>query len=166
MTGLFGGIIAFVGQSLIGVQTGVWLIFGLIYIAIGVAFLLGRHSLLKWNIDLAPKTWRRVKHPIALGLAFGLNIPACAAPILFALLGLVATAGTAVSGFVMMFLFGLALSAPLIVFAFAPYLSDWLSRTGNWMKRRTWLTGTIFMLLGVWSVWFGLYVDPVNWSGR
>lgn len=166
MTGLFGAFIAFVGQILVGVQTGVWLIFGLIYFGTGAAFLLGRSGFMKWNIDLAPKTWRQVSHPIALGLAFGLNIPACAAPILFGLLGLAATAGTAASGFAMMFLFGLALSAPLVVFAFTPHLSGWLIRAGEWMKQRAWLTGMIFVLLGVWSIWFGLYVDPANWSGR
>ena len=166
MTGLFGAVIAFVGQSLIDVQTVVWLIFGLIYFSIGAAFLLGRSGFMKWNIKLAPQTWKQVSHPIVLGLAFGLNIPACAAPILFALLGLAATAGTATSGFVMMFLFGLALSAPLVVFAFTPHLSGWLSRVGRWIKPRAWLTGFIFVLLGVWSIWFGIYVDPANWSGR
>ena len=166
MTGLFGAFIAFVGQSLIVVQTVVWVIFGSIYVGIGAAFLFGKSGLLKWNINLAPKTWRQVTHPIALGLAFGLNIPACAAPVLFVLLSLAATTGTALSGFVMMFLFGLALSAPLVIFAVEPNLSIWLSRAREWMKRRAWLTGAIFLLLGVWSIWFGLYVDPANWSGR
>ena len=69
-------------------------------------------------------------------------------------------------GFAMMFLFGLALSAPLIVFALMPSFSVWLTHAGQWLKLRAWLTGLIFILLGVWSIWFGLYVDPQNWSGR
>ncbi len=166
VAGLFGALIAFVGQNVIAAQKGAWVVFGLLYLLVGVAFVSGRAGLLKHSIDLAPGTWKRVQNPLVLGLAFGLNIPACAAPILFGLLGLAATIGTVSGGFAMMFLFGLALSAPLIVFALMPDLSVWLTHAGQWMKSRVWLTGLIFVLLGVWSIWFGLYVDPQNWSGR
>jgi cytochrome c-type biogenesis protein len=49
--------------------------------------------------------------------------------------------------------------------AITPTLGDGLSKTGQWLKRRTWFIGLIFILLGVWSIWFGVYVDPANWSG-
>ena len=166
VTGLFGATIAFIGQKLIAAQTGAWIIFGLVYLLIGMAFLTGHAGILKRNIDLAPEAWKQVQNPVVLGLAFGLNIPACAAPILFGLLGLAATSGTISSGFLMMFLFGLALSAPLIVFALMPGFSTWLQRAGQWMKSRGWLIGLIFVVLGLWSIWFGLYVDPEKWSGR
>lgn len=64
------------------------------YLAIGLAFIVGKAGTLKKKIDLAPAAWRRVNNPMLLGLAFGLNIPACATPILFGLLGLAATTGT------------------------------------------------------------------------
>ncbi|MDH3581356.1 MAG: sulfite exporter TauE/SafE family protein [Hyphomicrobiales bacterium] len=166
VTGLFGAVLAFVGQSLIVLQTTAWMIFGFVYLGIGLVFLLGKSRLLKQNIDLAPSEWKQMQNPIALGLAFGFNIPACAAPLLFGLLGLAATSGTVSSGFMIMFLFGLALSAPLIAIALVPGTSNWLGRTGRWMKQKSWLIGSIFLLLGAWSVWFGLYVDPQNWSGK
>ena len=147
-------------------QTGSWVVFGGLYFLIGLAFLSSRADILRRNIDLTPAAWKSMQNPFVLGLAFGLNIPACAAPILFALLGLAATTGTVSAGFVMMFLFGLALSAPLIVFGLMPSLSTWLNQAGQWMKSRVWLTGLVFILLGVWSIWFGLYVDPHKWSGR
>lgn len=165
MTGLFGALMAALGQHLIAVQTGAWFVFGVIYLALGLTFLIEKSSQFRWNIDLIPHAWKRVQNPVALGLAFGLNIPACAAPVLFGLLGLAATAGTVLAGFVMMFLFGLALSLPLIAVAVAPALGDGLSKAGQWLKRRTWFTGLIFILLGVWSIWFGVYVDPADWSG-
>lgn len=165
VAGSFGALISLVGQLLIGGQTGIWLIFGLIYIVIGFAFFTGKSGLIKRRIELAPSAWKRAQNPFILGVAFGLNIPACAAPILFGLLGLAATTGTVVAGFAMMFLFGFFLSSPLIVFAAIPRLVLWLDRLGRKLKQRHWLIGIVFILLGAWSVWFGLYVDPANWAG-
>ncbi|VAW10769.1 hypothetical protein MNBD_ALPHA09-873 [hydrothermal vent metagenome] len=163
--GLFGALIAYLGQKLIGVQTGMWLVFGSIYFIIGLAFVLGRAGLIKWRIDLAPETWKRAQNPVTLGLAFGLNIPACAAPILFGLLGLAATTGTVTAGFVMMSVFGVFLSAPLVVFAVVPRYAAWLARLAERLKGSNWILGAVLMALGVWSIWFGLYVDPANWAG-
>ncbi|MCF6320847.1 MAG: hypothetical protein L3J32_03655 [Rhizobiaceae bacterium] len=165
VAGLFGAFIAFVGQKLIGVQTGFWLVFGIIYLSIGLAFLSGHAGLVKWKIELAPSTWKKAQNPLTLGLAFGLNIPACAAPILFGLLGLAATTGTIAAGFGMMFLFGLFLSLPLVIFAITPRFTGWLNALSGKMKGMGWLVGALFVLLGIWSIWFGLYVDPANWVG-
>lgn len=163
--GAFGAVIAFIGQKLIGVQTGIWLVFGIIYLLIGLAFILGRAGLIKRRISLAPATWKKARNPVVLGLAFGLNIPACAAPILFGLLGLAATTGTVLTGFWMMFLFGLFLSAPLAVFALNPRFAASLDRFAGWLKGMRWVIGAVFVLLGIWSIYFGLYVDPANWVG-
>lgn len=166
VSGLVGGLIAFLGQKIIAAQTGIWLVFGVIYLAIGIAFLIGRARFVKRGFSLSPAAWKRAQNPFVLGLAFGLNIPACAAPILFGLLGLAATTGTVATGFTMMFLFGLFLSSPLALFAAVPKLAVSLEALGQRMKRMRWLIGVVFVLLGLWSIWFGLYVDPANWSGR
>ncbi len=164
VAGLFGALIVLAGQRLIGVQTGLWLVFGTIYMGIGLAFLAGHAGLVKRRIRLAPERWRQARHPVVLGLAFGLNIPACAAPILFGLLGLAATSATMASGFLMMFLFGLALSAPLAVFAAWPRMTAWLERVKQRFTGMRWILGAVFVLLGLWSIWFGLYVDPADWT--
>ncbi len=164
--GAFGAIIALIGQKLIEVQTGMWLVFGILYVLIGLAFILGRAGLIKKRIQLAPSAWKKARNPVVLGLAFGLNIPACAAPILFGLLGLAATSGTVLTGFWMMFLFGFFLSAPLAVFALVPRLAASLDRFASWLKGARWLIGVVFVLLGLWSIYFGLYVDPANWTGQ
>jgi cytochrome c-type biogenesis protein len=166
VVGSFGAFIAFLGHRLIGIQTSLWLVFGFIYLAIGLAFLFGPAGVIKKQIDLAPATWKHAQNPFVLGLAFGLNIPACAAPILFGLLGLAATSGTLLTGFMMMTVFGLALSLPLIVFAAIPKLTGWLDTFSQKMQRMHWILASVFISLGLWSVWFGLYVDPANWSGQ
>ncbi len=165
VAGLFGALIAFLGQKVIAAQTGIWLMFGIIYLVIGMAFLIGKTGFIKRRVNLAPTAWKQARNPFILGLAFGLNIPACAAPILFGLLGLAATTGTVVTGFAMMFLFGLFLSSPLAIFEAVPRLATSLEALGEKMKRMRWLIGVVFALLGLWSIWFGLYVDPANWAG-
>ena len=107
VVGLVGALMAFFGQSLVDLQTGFWLAFGLIYLTIGLLYVIDRSGLIKKQFDLAPATWKQAQNPLLLGLAFGLNIPACAAPILFTLFGLAATTGTVLSGFSMMAFFGL-----------------------------------------------------------
>ncbi len=162
--GLFGALIAALGQTLIGVQTSLWLVFGLIYLAIGLVYLTGLWRPVGRSIRLAPAAWTTTRNPAVLGLVFGLNIPACAAPILFAIIGLSASTGTAVAGLAMMTVFGLFLSAPLILLALMPARKRWLEVLSVKLKSARWPVGTMFVLLGLWAIWFGLYVDPVDWS--
>ena len=166
VAGLVGALISLLGGVLISLQTWLWLVFGVVYLVIGVAFLLGRAGIFKRRLALAPAAWKKAQNPVVLGLAFGLNIPACAAPILFALLGMAATSGTVASGFLMMFLFGLFLSAPLALFAFIPALAGKMDRLAVRLISARLLIGCVFVILGLWSIWFGLFVNPVNWSGQ
>ncbi len=166
VTGLAGAAIAMLAQKLIAFQTGMWLVFGFVYLLIGLGFVTGRAGLIKQKISLAPDSWKRASSPAILGLAFGLNIPACAAPIMFGLLGLAASSSTIVAGFAMMFVFGFFLSAPLAIFAVFPGLAAKLEKTGQRLKKSGWIIGLVFIGLGIWSIWFGLYVNPADWSGQ
>ncbi|MGX9857572.1 hypothetical protein ACR03S_19470 (plasmid) [Limimaricola variabilis] len=163
--GGFGGLVVLLGQRLIGVQTGMWLVFGAVYLGLGAAILSRRDRALRRRVGLAPGHWKLAGNPLLQGLAFGLNIPACAAPILFGLIGAASLSGSAAAGFVMMAVFALALTAPLFPFAVAPRFAGPLDRLANWLRPRRWLLGALFVGLGLWSVWFGLFVDPVDWSG-
>jgi cytochrome c-type biogenesis protein len=163
--GGFGGLIVLAGQRLLGVQTGLWLLFGLVYLAIGLVFLTGGGGALSRRIRIAPEAWKSAQSPVVQGAAFGLNIPACAAPILFGLLGAATTTGSAATGFAMMAVFALALSAPLLPLSLVPALAGPLGRLRDRMRPRRWLIGAVFIGLGLWSVWFGLFVDPADWVG-
>lgn len=163
--GGFGGAIVFLGQRLIGVQTGAWLVFGLAYLALGLAIGAGLDRAARQRFRLAPDRWRAASNPVLQGLTFGLNIPACAAPILFALMGAAAVGGSGLSGFLAMGTFALALSLPLVPLSVAPRLARPLGQLAEWLRPRRRLLGGIFALLGIWSIWFGLFVDPADWSG-
>lgn len=162
--GGFGGMIVIVGQRLIGLQPNAWLIFGAVYLCLGAAIFLGWDKTVRKRIRLAPKAWRAASNPLVQGLVFGLNIPACAAPILFAVIGTATVSGSATTGFLLMSVFAFALSLPLLLLTAVPVLTRPLDWFADWLRPRRWLLGAIFVALGTWSIWFGLFVDPVDWS--
>lgn len=162
--GGFGGLIVVLGQRLIGVQTGAWLVFGAIYLCLGLGFLFGWNRVLTHRISFAPEHWKAATNPLFQGLAFGLNIPACAAPILFGLMGTAVASGAAATGFLMMAVFAIGLSLPLLPLSIMPRLATSLDRLADWLRQRRWVFGVIFIALGLWSIWFGLFVNPADWS--
>jgi cytochrome c-type biogenesis protein len=162
--GALGAVAVVVGSAFIGFQKAMWTGLGVVYVALGVLFLAGRASHIM--ISLGPGLARigDVRGSAALGLLFGLNIPACSAPLLFALLGAAAASGvsgaTLASGFSSLALFGLALSLPLAVAVLIPAARralDWLAGLSGRVPR--W-TGIVLIALGIWSIWFGLFVTP------
>lgn len=165
VAGMFGAAVSLLGRLVIGAQTAFWLAFGLTYLAIGIAFVSGKGGFLRHEISLISRQWAIARKPQLAGIVLGLNIPACAAPILFGLLGLAATTGTAATGFAMMFIFGVSLSLPLTLFLFAPRISSSFENWTRKLKGVKWLIGLVFIVLGLWSIWFGLNVDPEDWAG-
>jgi len=163
--GGFGGPIVLLGQRLISVQTGMWLVFGAIYLGVGIAIIAGGDRGLRRRVRFAPERWRIADAPLLQGAAFGLNIPACAAPILFGLISTATVSGSAATGVLKMSVCALALTLPLIPLSIAPALASGLDRVANWLRLRRWLLGAVFIGLDLWSIWFGLFVDPADWSG-
>jgi cytochrome c-type biogenesis protein len=91
----------------------------------------------------------------------GLNIPACAAPLLLALLAASAsgaTAGGVIGGFAALSIFGLALSLPLAAAVLFLRARGWLDALAHLTGRMLRWTGVLMLALGPWSVWFGLFV--------
>lgn len=164
--GLLGAIAVLVGTAFFGFQKAAWAILGLLYAALGIAYLTGR---IGWFMRSLGRSLARISSTggsAALGVAFGLNIPACAAPLLLALLGASAASGTrggsAWEGFLALALFGLALSLPLVLAVFlapARRVLDWLASLSRRLPR--W-TGALLVVLGAWSVWFAfaVQIDP------
>lgn len=162
--GLFGATIALIGPRLIDFQTGLWVAFGSIYLLIGLAYAFGRTGMLKHGFSIAPAGWSGAANPVVLGVAFGLNIPACAAPILFGLIGMAANSGAVSLGFATMAVFGLALSVPLVLLVSLPIASAVATRLTTGFTNTRWVFSVVFIILGLWSIWFGFFVNPEDWS--
>ncbi len=160
--GLLGAAAAVVGTVFLGFQRAGWFVLGLVYLAIGILYLTDRIGWLMRSIGPRLAGLGELRASAALGLLFGLNIPACAAPLLLALLAASAsgtTAGGIAGGFVSLALFGLALSLPLVVavlFKRAQRALDWLASLTGRVPR--W-TGLLMVALGLWSIWFGVFVE-------
>ncbi len=158
--GLLGVSAVMVGGAFLRFQTAGWILLGIIYSVIGVRYLSGRATILTTSARPIASRLSSASGSVGLGLFFGLNIPACAAPLLLVLFGSATVRGAAgatlLSGFVSLGLFGLALSLPLLVAVLvAPTRRalDWI--IGFSARVPVW-TGLILMVLGLWSIGFAL----------
>lgn len=158
--GLLGMLAVMLGTAFLGLQRGAWIVLGTVYVLLGLAYLVGKAGAL--SVSFGPSL-ARLSDPrgsAALGVLFGLNIPACAAPLLVALLSAAAVSGAAggtlLTGFVSLALFGFALSLPLVLavlFEPARRAIDGLARLSS---RLPFWTGLVLIALGLWSIWFAL----------
>jgi cytochrome c-type biogenesis protein len=161
--GALGIVAAIVGHAFAATQKTFWLVFGLAYVGLGALYLLGKAKMLMWGIGPKAVSKSGQRNVALLGLPFGLSIPACAAPLLFAASGAAAGAATMTMAFVTMALFGLALSAPLVVLVAAPGVTERLRDLAGHGRLLRLSIGWVLVAAGLWSVWFGLFVDPTDW---
>lgn len=160
--GLLGVLAAIVGAGFLGLQRAAWVLLGLLYAGVGALYLADRAGMVMTALGPRLSRIADVRGSAALGILFGLNIPACAAPLLFALLGAAAASGAGGSavgqGFASLGLFGLALSLPLVAAVLLPAAQRQLDRLAGLSRRLPRATGLLMLALGAWSVWFGLFV--------
>jgi cytochrome c biogenesis protein CcdA len=88
---------------------------------------------------------------VPLGVIFGLSAPACSLPLLLVLVGLGLMEGAWV-GFLTLFLFGLALSAPLLWIARSARADDILRRLGRIALRAPYLPGLVLIFVGAITI--------------
>jgi hypothetical protein len=104
LIGTLGGVAALVGVAFIGFQKAMWIGLGTLYVLIGLVMLSGKANAFMRTVGPGLARLKETRGAVGLGLVFGLNIPACVAPLVFALLGLAAatgaTTGAILQGFV------------------------------------------------------------------
>lgn len=160
-TGLLGASAAMVGKAILDFQRVGWLVTGLVYFAIGTMYLTGHAGILMKRIGLGVSRMGDLGASTAAGILFGLSIPACAGPLLLALLAATAsgtTGGSIALGFLSLALFGLALSLPLVAAVLFPRAQRGLDRLAALSRKLPRWTGVLMIALGLWSAWFGLFV--------
>lgn len=161
--GLLGVLAVLVGAAFIGFQKAAWVLLGAVYVVIGVLYLTGRAGALMLSLGPSLSRISGSRGSVSLGLLFGLNIPACAAPLIFALLGMAAASGVAgdtlAAGFISLGLFGFALSLPLVAAVLFKPARRMLDRLAALSKRLPVWTGLLLIALGLWSIGFGLFAE-------
>lgn len=162
--GALGAVAVLVGSAFIGFQKAMWTGLGLLYVVLGLLYVTGRAGYIMTSLGPSLARIGEVRGSAVLGVLFGLNIPACAAPLLFALLGAATASGvseaTLASGFLSLALFGFALSLPLAVAVLIPAARRALDSLAGLSARVPRWTGIVLIALGIWSIWFGLFVTP------
>lgn len=163
--GLFMGVLGMgavaVGTAFVGYQKAAWLVMGTIYIALGVAYLTGHVERLKRTLGTNLGRLQGARGASAMGLIFAFNIPACAGPLLAALLGTAAVGQTSdyMRGFVMLGLFGLALSLPLVFAVYSTQGRRLLNWVAKFSGKAPKVIGVLFLILGAWSIRFALVAE-------
>ncbi|MDN3563536.1 cytochrome c biogenesis protein CcdA [Paeniroseomonas aquatica] len=158
--GLLGMLAALLGAAFLDFQRAAWVILGAVYVLIGLTYLLGRSRALMVSLGPGFSRLSGLRGSAALGIALGFNIPACAGPLLVALLGAAAAGGASgaalASGFVSLAFFGLALSLPLVLAVLFEPARRALDRLAGMSQRLPFWTGLLLVALGAWSIWLGL----------
>jgi cytochrome c-type biogenesis protein len=163
--GALGAGAALIGTAFLQFQRGGYIMLGVLYVALGIVYLTGYANRLMTSIGPSLSRLSTVRGSAALAVFFGLNVPACSLPLLAAVLGSAAVAGAANvgQGFAMLAIFGLGLSLPLLVtlaFGRAQRALEWLL---GYSHRAPIVIGVLFVLLGVWSIYFGV---SAPWARR
>lgn len=161
--GIFGALATILGNRFLGLQKGAWIMLGGLYVILGLIYLSGRIGPLMISIGPNLRRLSGYRGAAGLGFLFGLNIPACAAPLILVLLAQAAshgaTGGSVLVGFQSLALFGISLSLPLVVvvlFAPARHAIDWL---GSVSRRVPIATGLVLIAVGLWSIRDGVFVS-------
>jgi cytochrome c-type biogenesis protein len=163
LMGVLGAAAVFVGVLFVDLQKAAWAIMGAIYLALGFAYLTGNIDRLKQPLGLSLRRLEGSRGAATVGLVFAFNIPACAGPLLAVLLGTaaVAEAGNWARGFLMLGLFGLALSAPIAVAVLSSTGRRLLDRLAGYARSAPRIIGGLFVLLGAWSIRFALVAEVI-----
>ena len=163
--GALGVLAVAVGAAFLGLQKGAWIALGVLYVVLGVLYLTRRAGALMVALGPSLSRLAGLRGSAGLGVLFGLNIPACAAPLLLALFAAAAAQGatgaTLTMGFISLALFGVALSLPLVIavlFAPARRALDWI---GGLSRRAPLWTGIVLIALGLWSIGIAFFASAV-----
>ncbi len=123
----------------------------ILLIVLGIVFIVGHYRPLPFpSLNLG--TWLEQSRGMAvgLGLLFGLDIPACASPLFFAVLSRTALNGDILGGALALLAFGLGMSAPVVIATASEQFNAVAARFAR--QRRTafiWMGGAILIAAGI-----------------
>lgn len=150
--GLLGAAAGAVGGAVLTLQRWYIVALGVVFVLLGVLVLAGGSGYLPRLPGLGAGRLQRPR-PMALllGVIFGLSAPACATPLLAALVARSLPLGAA-GGFVQMFVFGVAMSAPLIGLAVWRGWQRRIERLSALRPYVPYLTGGALLLIGLYGI--------------
>lgn len=155
-----GVLAALIGARFTGLQQALWAALGVLYAVLGLIYLGGGAGWLIRQLNRILPGTAGTAGSVGLGVLFGLNIPACAGPLLAVLLGSTAAQAAAGGGVAYgastLFVFGLALSSPLVLAVFTRPGRRILEAIARLSARMPRWTGAVLVALGGWSLWLAV----------
>ncbi len=157
---VLGTSASILGSRLFSFQSGFFLILAIFYICIGLLMVFS-HSLLGKLRNIRIAHWLGLDFKEGsvkrLGLIAGFTIPACAIPLITVLLGQSLLTGDIFSGFLTLFVFGLALTVPLAVFSFFERGILWLGWIAQRSRKLRVVGGVVLVFIGIATLYTSLY---------
>lgn len=159
---ILGLSIGLLGQM---IETFTWwfqMFVNLLIILMGVLFIIGRKRPVLKGLDFSlGRSLDKEMAPLRLGTIFGLNITACIAPLVLALLAQTVLTGNWLLGGLSLFVFGMMLSSPILVAIANNQASAWISRVSSQHRSIYYLIiGGVLIVLGLVEISLSLYVIP------
>ena len=150
---------AFVGSKIIGIQASLFIILGLLYIILGVLAIVNiYYPLFGHSINLTK--YFKQRGALKLGIIFGFVIPACAIALIVALIGRAVLVGNLFEGFVSLLLFGITLSAPLIIISSFEKSNQIIRDIAKRAHNIPWLPGIVLIVIGILTL-----LTSIWWKG-
>ncbi len=154
---LLGVAFGLLGQLVGGFVRSYQVIFAYGLILLGALFIVSRFRPLPLPyISLAPAAASQVETGqsrngiLAMGAIFGLDVPACTSPLVVALLAETVLVGDYLFGAVALFIFGIAMSLPLLVVGAFEGANRWLTRIARRYGAAFYLAaGALLILVGL-----------------
>ena len=156
---LVGLSATFIGSKIISIQSTFFWVLGAIYIFLGALAIMNMYiPIFKYQINLSK--YLKNMEGIALGFIFGLIIPACAISFVLALIGKSILLGNLVEGFISLFLFGIALSLPLVIISFFDKSNEIIAKIAEKARQIPWLAGMVLIAVGLLTM-----LSSTWWAG-
>lgn len=157
-----GLVIGLLGQMM---ETFTWwfqMAVNILIIVMGILFILSRKRPVLPGLDFTGKqTLRKAMSPVAMGALFGLNVTACVAPLVLALLAQTVLIGNWLAGGLALFVFGIMLSLPILVAVLNDKASTWISTaSGKYRPVYYAIIGGVLIVLGMVEIGLSMYVIP------
>ena len=147
-----GLLFGLIGQQVVGFQLVYRKIIGALFILLGVVFLLHLYRPIPMpSLSLARRfQGSGTGSAVAMGTLFGLDIPACSSPLVFALLAQTVLVGDVIGGAISLYLFGLSMSLPLIGLSITERPNEWLVRWSRRSRKSLYYAGAgLLVLVGI-----------------
>ena len=149
---------AFIGSRFIKVQSSIFVAMGVVFVIAGALNLVNYFKPIFGRINFSRYFAKRGS--ASMGLIFSLIIPACAVPIVLALIGRSVVTGILFEGFLSLFIFGIFLSVPLVVLTYFEKSNEIIVKISDRLKNISWLAGILLIVIGVLTIMSGNW-----WSG-